>query len=71
MRCLSSRALMWSLMADYVNFSSVLSVAIKQVNSENDDYSDDYAPNFEEVDGAYWFRVVRACVHPFVKKRAC
>ena len=21
-----------------------------------------YAPNFEEVDGAYWFRVVRACV---------
>ena len=22
----------------------------------------DYAPNFEEVDGAYWFRVVRACI---------
>ena len=26
---------------------------------------DCYAPNFEEVDGAYWFQVVRACV------RAC
>ena len=25
-----------------------------------------YAPNFEEVDGAYWFRVVRACVRPSV-----
>ena len=23
----------------------------------------DYAPNFEEVDGAYWFWVVRASVH--------
>ena len=22
-----------------------------------------YAPNFEEVNGAYWFRVVRLCVH--------
>ena len=30
-----------------------------------------YAPNFEEVDRAYWFRVVRACIHPFVKNRAC
>ena len=26
-----------------------------------------YTPNFEEVNGAYWFRVVR----PFVKNRAC
>ena len=26
-----------------------------------------YASNFEEVDGAYWFRVVRPCVRPFVK----
>ena len=22
-----------------------------------------YAPNFEEIDGAYWFRVVRPSVH--------
>ena len=33
-----------------------------------------YAPNFDEVDGAYWFRVVPACVHssilPF-KNQAC
>ena len=29
-----------------------------------------YAPNFKEVDGAYWFRVVRGSVRPFVKKRA-
>ena len=21
-----------------------------------------YAPNFKEIDGAYWFRVVRACI---------
>ena len=31
-----------------------------------------YAPNFEEVDGAYWFRVVgpcvRACVRPSVQE---
>ena len=25
-----------------------------------------YAPNFEEVDGAYWFRVVCVCMCPFV-----
>ena len=24
-----------------------------------------YAPNFEDVDAANWFRVVRACVRPF------
>ena len=40
-----------------------------------------YAPNFEEVDRAYWFRVVRACVRGcvlscvlsclFIKNRAC
>ena len=29
-----------------------------------------YAPNFL-VDGAYWFRVVHACVRPFIKNRAC
>ena len=34
-------------------------------------YFDIYAPNFEEVDGTYWFRVVRACVRPFIKNRAC
>ena len=22
-----------------------------------------YAPNFEEVEGAYWFRVVHPCIH--------
>ena len=31
-----------------------------------------YAPNFEEVDGAYWFWVVRptvhSCMHPFVQE---
>ena len=27
-----------------------------------------YAPNFEEADGAYWFRVVRACVRPSVRQ---
>ena len=26
-----------------------------------------YAPNFEEVDGAYWFRVVRPCVRVSVR----
>ena len=26
-----------------------------------------YAPNFKEIDGAYWFRVV----YPFIKNRAC
>ena len=26
-----------------------------------------YAPNFEEVDGAYWFRVVRPCVRACVR----
>ena len=26
-----------------------------------------YAPNFEEVAGAYWFRVVRVCVHAAVR----
>ena len=25
-------------------------------------FDDNYAPNFEEVDGAYWLRVVRACI---------
>ena len=29
-------------------------------------YSSHYAPNFEEVDGAYWFKVV----HPFIKNHA-
>ena len=29
-----------------------------------------YAPNFKEVDGAYWFQDVRACIRPFVKNRA-
>ena len=28
-----------------------------------------YAPNFEEVDGAYWFRVVRASVRASVRSR--
>ena len=27
---------------------------------------DFYAPNFEEVDRAYWFRIVRACVRPCI-----
>ena len=27
-----------------------------------------YAPNFEEVDGAYWFRVVRASVRLSVQE---
>ena len=31
----------------------------------NDCYN--YAPNFEEVDGPYWFRVVRACVRGCVR----
>ena len=39
--------------------------AIKCTNASN------YAPNFKEFDGAYWFWVVHACVHPFVKNRAC
>ena len=26
---------------------------------------------FEEVDGAYWFRVVRACVHASVRQKPC
>ena len=34
-----------------------------------------YTPNFEEVDGTYWFQVVsprvHPCVHPFVKNHAC
>ena len=30
-----------------------------------------YVPNFEEVDGACWFWVVRACFPPFVKNCAC
>ena len=31
-----------------------------------------YAYNFEEVDGAHWFRVVRLCVRPSVRlKHAC
>ena len=38
-----------------------------------------YALNFEEVDRAYWFRVVRACVresvrpcvHPSVRQELC
>ena len=34
--------------------------------------ADLYAPNFKEVDGAYWFWVVRlsvrACVRPFVQE---
>ena len=31
-------------------------------------YSFFYAPNFEEVDGANWFRVVHECVHPSVRQ---
>ena len=36
-----------------------------------------YAPNFEEVDGAYWFQAVRPSVHlfetcmPYFMNRAC
>ena len=34
-----------------------------------------YAPNFEEVDRAYWFRVVRpsvsTCVRPSVRQEPC
>ena len=26
-----------------------------------------YAPNFEEVDGAYWIQVVRASVHASIR----
>ena len=43
-----------------------------RVIDDNDDDNDDaicccYAPNFEEVDGAYWFRVVRASVRLCVR----
>ena len=31
-------------------------------------FSHYYAPNFEEVDGAYWFRVVRASVRLSVQE---
>ena len=30
-----------------------------------------YAPNFEEVDWAYWFRVVLPCVRPSIRQEAC
>ena len=30
-------------------------------------HSSNYAPNFEEVDGAYWFRVVCACYRASVR----
>ena len=30
-----------------------------------------YAPKFEKVDGAYWFRVVRSCVRPSVHQKRC
>ena len=33
-------------------------------SSETLDYN--YAPSFEEVDGAYWFQVVRASVSPSI-----
>ena len=30
-----------------------------------------YAPNFEEVDRAYWFRVVRVCVRASIRQEPC
>ena len=31
----------------------------------------DYAPNFEEVDGAYWFGVVHASISPCMCASVC
>ena len=64
-----------SITADF-NISSAIRWAIQDQWSSGfvviEDNDDDticccYAPNFEEVDGAYWFRVVRASVRLCVR----
>ena len=54
------------LQLDYMYFTSHHSyLCCVQISFPRDHFRNKfhYAPNFEEVDGAYWFWVVRACVH--------
>ena len=53
----------------FPRYYGMASRLFEKVSRYFEKFSPYYAPNFEEVDGAYWFRVVRASVHASVRSR--
>ena len=46
-------------------------VIVPGQEAEYEYFVDFYAPNFEEVEGAYWFEPVRPSVHPSICLSVC